>query len=196
MNYCPNCGSPVKPGENFCGNCGARLQATAETAGHENNMKMPGSQGFIMKDPASTKKAATKKEFFKLPENEEFRKAINIIAIGCYILAALNLLLESSGILNDVYGDLGMEISMSARFFAPIVLAGIGLGIHLTQSRVFAVLLAVYAAINTIGVIVFMLSLPGGVSSFPGGLLVLFWGYYALRITFKLEKEWKEYSSK
>ena len=186
MNYCPNCGSPVKPAENFCGNCGARLQATAETAVHENNVKNPGPQDNNMKEPAATKKAATKKEFLNLPENDEYRKAINLIAIGCYICAALTLLLIISGIWNDVYTDLGMEVSAS-RFFDPIFIAGMGLGIHLTQSRIFAVLLAVEAAIS--------LGFSLIHSGLPGGLLILFLSYYALRVTFKLEKAWKEYSS-
>ena len=116
-------------------------------------------------------RVTTRDEFLALPENQHFKKEIRSAAIICYISVAATValaFLDNKFILID----------------AAIMLA-IALGIHLRQSRVCAVLLLVYALINT----VMRLVQTGRF----GGYLILLAGVYAVISTFKLEKQWKEY---
>lgn len=121
-----------------------------------------------------TEKAATKKEFLKLPENKKIRKEINGAAIICYICAGITLL-----------------VSLATGSFSSIVdvviLVGLGLGIHLAKSKVCAIILTVYGAINMIIITAANGSL--------GGWLPLAAGIFALVYTIKLSKAWKAYNA-
>ncbi len=120
-------------------------------------------------------RAATKKEFLALPENGKLKKEIRSNAIICYVCAGISLVLALF-VLKSPY----MLIDVA-------ILLGLGLGIHLAQSRVCAVMLCVYAVINTgIGF------LENGKFS---GYLVLLAGIYSVISTFKIEKQWKEYQN-
>ena len=163
MSYCPNCGQPADDGTRFCPACGTPL---------ENAQPIAQQPDYL--DGAATQKVSTKKEFLQLPENEKLRKSINTSGIICYICAGISLLvglfmLKSSSVLIDA-----------------ILLIGLGLGVHLAKSRVCAIILLVYAAINTIYSIV----TTGKFS----GYIILLAAIYAVINTFKLEKAWKEYN--
>ena len=83
----------------------------------------------VQNTPVSmVEKAATKKEFLKLPENKKYRKEINGAAIICYVCAGITLLaVLATGALSSIVDA--------------AILVGLGLGIHLAQSKVCAILL-------------------------------------------------------
>lgn len=125
--------------------------------------------------PVSTvEKVATKKEFLKLPENKKYRKEINGAAIICYICAGITLLASLAT------GSFSSIIDV-------IILLGLGLGIHLAQSKVCAIILTIYGAINMIIITAANGSL--------GGWLPLVAGIFALVYTIKLSKAWKAYNA-
>ncbi len=124
--------------------------------------------------PWGTPVAATKKEFLDLPENAKLKKNIRSSAIVCYICAALTL----------VFGMFVLDSGLLSLIDVAI-LAGLGLGIQLSQSRVCAALLCVYAVINTI----ISLVSSGQIS----GYLIIIAGVYAMIYTFQLDKQWKVY---
>ena len=116
---------------------------------------------------------STKKEFLQLPENSRLKKELNSDAIVCYICAALTVIL-------------GVFVLKSPYFLIDVIIVlGMGLGIHLKQSKVCAVILCIYAVINTI----LGLINNGKIS----GYLLLIAGIYSVISTFKLDKQWKQY---
>lgn len=123
---------------------------------------------------AAAPKAATKKEFLQLPENKKLRSNIKWAGIISYICAGITLL----------------TILASGNFLSIVdvlLLVGFGLGIHLAQSKVCAILLTIYAAINMIIMLVAM-------GTF-GGWLVLLAGIFGIVYTVQLDKAWKAYQA-
>ena len=117
-------------------------------------------------------RAATLKEFLKLPENKKIRRQINGAAIICYICAAITLGLMAAAEEPSMLLDVAIVLVM-------------GLLIHTTKSKVCAVILLVYAVINTVIVLV-------STQQF-GGWLLLVAGACAVSATFRLDKLWKAY---
>ena len=120
-----------------------------------------------------SQKVATKKDFLKLPVNKKMRSELISDAVICYIAAALSLL---------IWLFLAKDPLL---LVSALLLLGLGLGIHLTQSKVCAVILCTYAVVNTI----YGLAQNGKFS----GYLLLIAGIYSVITTFKVDKAWNEY---
>lgn len=119
-------------------------------------------------------RCATKKEFLALPQNHKLRSQLRAAAIICYVCAGLTLVM-------------GLMFMMITSLFDVALLVGFGLGIHLAQSRVCAILLAVDAGINMIlGLIV---------NGSLNGWLIAVAAVFAIICTFQLEKQWKAYQA-
>ena len=118
-------------------------------------------------------RARTKKEFYHLPQNESLRKQIKGSAIICYVCGGYMLLMA---VLSH-HSFLLVDASFVALS---------GAGVQFSQSRAFAIALAVYALGDLIiGVII---------SGFLNGWFPLMSAAFVCYSTFKLQKEWKEYS--
>ena len=114
----------------------------------------------------------TKRTFFAEYANRRDKRNIRGAAIGAYLCAALSLgvgvLMQNYFIIVDV-----------------VLIVGLALGIQLAQSRVCAVLLLVYACINTIlGLI--------GTGQLSGWLLILV-GIWAVSGTINLHKDYQSF---
>ncbi len=119
-------------------------------------------------------KASTKKEFLQLPENQKLRGNIKGAGIICYVCAGITLLMAL--IAGNLFGIVDV-----------LLLVGFGLGIHLAQSKICAILLTIYAAINVIIMVINYGTL--------GGWLVLLAGIYGVIYTTRLDKAWKAYQT-
>ncbi len=117
----------------------------------------------------------TRKEFLKTPEQSLNRKNINSCAITGYVIAAISLAVNIF-MLDNYWGILDSILIVVASLF-----------IQLLQSRVAAVILALYAIVNVIYVTV----LTGRF----GGWWIAIIGVYAVFYTFKFQKAWKEYKN-
>ncbi len=124
----------------------------------------------------------TKKEFLNLPANAKLKKELSAAAIICYICAGLTLLL-SFALGSQVEGP----VDYTSTIISVAIILGLGLGIHLKQSRLCAVLLLIVSIGST--VITFIQTQQFG------GWLVIVAGVIAVIYTFQLEKKWKEYQS-
>lgn len=119
-------------------------------------------------------KAATKKEFLQLPENTKLRKNIRAAAIICYVCAGITLLAA-------------LGTGSYSTIVDVLILVGLGLGIHLAQSKACAIILTVYGAINVIVTLLVAGSL--------GGWLPLLAGIFGIVYTSRLSKAWKAYQA-
>lgn len=135
---------------------------------------MPTGQGdgSVWNAPPAALRAATKKEFLQMPENQSLRKQIRTAAIICYVCAGITLLVA-------IFAGSALSI------IDVVILVGLGLGIHLAQSKVCAIVLAVYAVANVIITLV--------VNGSLGGWLIILAAVYACIATFKLDKAWNAY---
>jgi hypothetical protein len=115
----------------------------------------------------------TRAEFYKVNAPKTVKN--NIIAAGviAYISAAITLIFA---VVNDPYTLIDF-----------LLVLGLGLGVHLGKSRACAVILMVYAAINT----VLLLVTTGSVS----GLLIIIGGICGIVGTFSFAKAWEQYKS-
>lgn len=168
MKQCPKCGQFFDDSASFCSGCGAALDG--------------GSQGVdFTPEPISypgqpePRKAATKQEFLKLPENKKMKNEILTASIISYVCAGMTAAV--------MMGMQGNPISI----IDVLLLVGLGLGIQLKQSRVCAILLCVDGLISVVVSV-----LAGGT---PSGYLILIAGIFAIIYTFKLEKAWQEYQA-
>lgn len=192
MKQCPNCGQILPDEGKFCTSCGASLATAEQQANSVPTNSIPGTEfSDAPVHPDATgygapgygaqpygyggyaPRAATKKEFLKLPANDKVRKEINTCAIICYICAGITALV---GLLVMKQPLILLDVAL---------LVGLGLGIHLAQSRACAVVLLVYAVYS----MVVGLIQNGQLSSY----LVVIAGIFAVIYTFKAEKLWKEY---
>lgn len=120
--------------------------------------------------------ATTKQAFLALPENASMKHELLTSAIICYVCAAISLVVLVIAS-NNYFGLIDIA-----------ALVGLGLGIHLKQSKVCAIILLVYAVINAVFVTVQNGTL--------GGWLPLIAGICAVIYTFKLDKAWKAYQQR
>ena len=164
MKQCTNCGNYSADTAAFCESCGAALPADGYT-----QVAYPGAYYQQPQAPLVT----DKKAFLALPENAKMKREINTAAILCYVCAGITCVLM---------------VLMAKNYFSLVdvaLLLGLGLGVHLLQSRVCAVLLCVYAVGNTV--------LALATTGTPGGWLAIVAGVCAVIYTFKLDKAWKTY---
>ncbi len=170
MKQCTQCGAYSDDSAKFCTSCG-------QPFGSEAAEVQPAY--YTAEDSISTAyapKVATKKEFLDLPENISIKNMLKTSGIFCYICAGLTLIA-------------GIVISGSwLSIIDFLILLVLGLFIHLKQSKVCAILLAVYSVVNVI-----ISKIAFG--KFQGWLIVLA-GIFAVTSTFRLDKAWKEYQAK
>lgn len=145
-----------------CKNCGTELEDSAIVCTN---------CGQAVHKPAQA--GLNKKEFFKLPELTGWRKELNAVSYFLYFCAAVTL------IVNLITG------SLLAGLVDVLLLAGLGLWNQLTHSRVCAIVITVYGAINCI-----YTTLASGRLS---GWLPLVAGIIAISYSFKFQKAWKKY---
>lgn len=114
----------------------------------------------------------TRREFYKSDEMAQVRKSIRVCAISAYVIAALSLLVNLL-LLDNPTGILDS-----------ITMVVLGLLIQLLQSRVAAILLAVYGVVNMIAVTI--------MTGRFGGWWIMVVAIWAVVYTFKFHKAWKE----
>ena len=119
-------------------------------------------------------RASTKREFLDLPENVQLKKTIKTSAITLYVCAAI------TGLAGFLVLDSGALVLLDVA-----IMFGLGLGIHLKQSKGCAIALLIYSVVSSILTVVS----TGKVI----GWLVIMAGIYAVSATFKLDKQWKQY---
>jgi len=147
----------------FCGNCGKQF---ADGAAFCPECGTP--VGMQNAAPLSVA-PMNKKEFWETLSKKE-RSNITTASIMCYISAGLTLIM-------------GL-ISMNFFVLIDVILvAGLGIWLHLSKSTVAAVLITIYATYNTI----FSLVTTGT----PGGWLVLMAGIFAIIGCVKFNKAYK-----
>ena len=117
----------------------------------------------------------TRREFLKTPQMKKTRANIIACATLGYAVAV------GSAIVNIVQSQNYNVI------FDAVILIAMSLLIHLLQSRVAAIIIAVYAVLN----LVVMYVMTGK----PGGIIVLVIAIYAIIYTFKFQKAWKDYKN-
>lgn len=182
---CANCGNQVEDGASSCPGCGAPVMAAGAAPGQGMNMGQPGNGmmnggqpagGMINGNPSWSgyqEPGLGRMAFYKHPNVSSLKKQLAGCGIAMYILAALNCV---------IYAATGDIISA---VMAAVIFVGLGLGIHLGQSRVCAILLTAYGVFNM--VVAYMAS-----GRFSGWLFLLV-GVYGIIYTFKFHKAWKQY---
>ena len=115
----------------------------------------------------------TRSEFLKTPEQSANRKNILSCAICGYVVAVISLIVNVF-LLDNYMGILDC-----------ILIAVTSLLVQILQSRIAAIVLALYAVTNMIYVTISM----GRI----GGWWIAIIGVYAVIYTFKFQKAWKEY---
>ena len=169
MKQCTQCGAHSDDSAKFCTSCG---QPFGEEAAEIQSAYYAADDSI---SEVYAPKVATKKEFLDLPENAPTKKTLKTSGIFCYVCAGLTLVL-------------GLATGNYLSIVDFLILLVLGLFIHLKQSKVCAILLAVYAVINVIiGLIAY--------HKFQGWLIILA-AVYAVTSAFKLDKAWKEYQEK
>lgn len=149
-----------------CSKCGTEL---------ENNALVCPSCGQAVPDEARIQAQAggaplTKKEFIKLPAMKSCKSNINICGILLYILGGINI---------------ALAVAMGTIPIDGVLLALLGLGIHLGKSRVCAILCMAYSIFN----VIYMLSTTGNV----GGWWIILIGFDAILYTFRYHSAWNKY---
>lgn len=183
---CEKCGQWIDEGNKTCSKCGAPVGTdNAQNAGAgQPNMSninagfnagagQPGPDGYGMNGMPGGQAPMTKDQFYRHPNIASVKSQIVGAGIICYIVAGLNLVLSF----------------IAGTFFATIVdvllIVGMGLGIHLARSRVCAIILTVYGALNMIIMTIQQETLSGW--------WILLAGIYAIIYTFKYQGAWAEY---
>jgi len=170
---CQSCGSENEPNAKFCGRCGAPMPVINATPYVVPNVMPNAMPAMGMAQPQYMGRMVTKKEFFKSQEMSKVAKNINASAIMMYIVAVITLFT------NVIYaGNVFVLLDVA-------VVAGMGLGIQLAQSRVCAVIAAVYSVINCVIAII--------TTGIPGGWLIIVASVYAVIATFKFNEAWDNY---
>lgn len=214
MKQCQQCGQLAQDNERFCSVCGTALPETSNEAVNDpnamNQIPQAAPVSYQQPDPQQAQyvqqpdfqqpqyaqpqyvqpqysqqappptgsfgsygpQATTKSEFLKLEENKKMRNMCNAAGIICYVAAGITLL---SIFLTSSWTSI-LDVG---------ILVGLGLGIHLKQNRVCAIILLVYSIINTIYILIAM-------GTF-GGWLIIVAGIYAVISTFNVDKQWKLY---
>ena len=144
----------------------------AQPAAPQQNAYPQQAESYAYGAQSASPRAATIKEFLKLPENKKLRRQINAAAIICYICAFITL------------GLMAVAEQPSMILDVAVVLI-LGLLIHITKSKACAIILLVFAVISTLIVLI-------STQQF-GGWLLLLAGIFAVSATTRLDKLWKAY---
>lgn len=160
---CLQCGSQFADGMPNCPNCG--MPAINQYAGTQ-------GQPYMQGQPYGTNRPLTRKEFAKHPNMQRTTGNINYAAIMLYICAGI------SFIFGIVSGSFSIVLDV-------MIVVGLALGIHLSQSRACAILILIYSFIN-------MVSMQIN-TGHKGGTLIMIAAFYAVFATFRFKKAWKTY---
>ena len=123
--------------------------------------------------PNQVPQGMNKHDFYHSPLCKKYRGNIIASSVIIYICVGINLLLIAF-------------LQTYTSLIDAAIMLGLGLAIHLAQSRVCSILLCVYGVINTI--FVFLSS-----GKF-GGWLILVAAIYAIVATFQYQSAWNKYS--
>lgn len=186
-HFCPRCGGQLKDGFTFCPECGATLDPAPSANVNTANPAEPA--------PAYTASPAeplTKQQFLNLPENKKYKTELKTCGLLCYISAALTLVLVVIGSAVSLVPALfylsGYFLLNSFAITLTVIemacLAALGVGIHLKQSRVCAILLTIYMVLG------WVINLASGGM---GSILFTLVAILALTYTFKFNKAWTAY---
>lgn len=175
--FCNGCGNQLPEGTLFCSVCGQK-RPDMNVISSDPQSAVPYQQSIsqtINYTPTETPPPAgylvSRKEFINKYAQPSLRKNITSIAILCYVCAGLTF------IVSCLLNPLGI--------IDALILAGLALGMHLTKSKVCAILILILSIIEV------LLSLVSG--SFPFWWLIA--GISAV-ITFnKIEKQYKSFIS-
>lgn len=189
---CEKCGQWIEGGSMTCSKCGAPVnvnnaQDADAAAGSAENMMaagnaapdggQPAADGYYANGMQCGQPLMKKNEFYNHPNIAPVKSQIRSAGIACYIVAGITLAV--SAFVNGIFwGIIGAVPGC-------LLLVGLGLGIQFGKSRVCAVILTVFGAINTMYVM-----LERGRA---GGWVVLLAGIYAVKYTFKYQDAWAEY---
>lgn len=162
---CSSCGTTIEKGETRCSLCGAPAEAGQ-------GWDAPQAQ-----KPAGTAESRemTKSEFFNIEAPKKIRSGVKSSAILCYVCAGITAL---AGLL---------LLKAPLMLIDAVIVLVLGLGIHLKQSRVCAVIVLAYSLISCLVSLISVGQL--------GGWLLILAGVYAVMNTFKLEKEYQAWKS-
>lgn len=157
---CYQCSTQFADGMAACPTCGMPV----------NNQFMGGAapQG----QPYGYQQQLSKKEFLHHPNLDKCRKNINSSAATLYVCAVLSL------VVGVIFSSFSVVIDVA-------LIVGLGLGVQLAQSRVCAILICIYGAINTISMTI--------TTGRPGGYLILIAAIYSVIATFQFQKAWDNY---
>lgn len=153
---CYQCSTQFADGMAACPTCGMPVS----------NQSLEGGQ------PYSYNQNLSKKEFLHHPNMDKCRKNINGSATTLYACAVLSL------VVGIIFSSFSVVIDVA-------LIVGLGLGIHLAQSRVCAILICIYGAINTITITI--------TNGRPGGYLIMIAAVCAVIATFQFQKAWDNY---
>ena len=161
---CKSCGRANELGARFCKSCGAPLESDESMQQNNTyqseNVCQQNNQYVMPESMYSGTTRMTKKEFNECANIKSITKNITAAAIIAYVIGAIT-------------------------FIVNVVMAGLGLGIHLAKSRACAVIITAYSIINFIYVIL--------LSGMPGGWLIIVCGVYSIIYTFKYQNAWNKY---
>ena len=128
----------------------------------------------------------TKSQFFNHPALVTMKKNITACGIFCYIIAGINVILGIYYLSQDslfiASKSLGAGCIVSA-----LIITGLGLGVHLAKSRACAIIILIYASLNTLLALVYY-------GKFQGWLIILA-GVYSVIWTFKIQQAYTQYET-
>lgn len=185
---CQSCGTQYPDNFRTCPSCGAPApmpnqrpyngqpnpyngQPQFNNAQQNNAQQYPYGNPYAA--PNQVPQGMSKHDFYRSPICKKYRGNIIASSVIIYVCVGINLLL------------IALLQNYTSLIDAAIML-GLGLAIHLAQSRVCAILLCVYGVFNT--VIVYLSS-----GEF-GGWLILVAAIYAIVATFQYQGAWDKYS--
>ncbi|MBQ1389701.1 MAG: zinc ribbon domain-containing protein [Clostridia bacterium] len=168
---CQYCGNEIQPGATICGFCNSPVtneqQNVYQAAQPSAYNSTPG-----MVTPGMSV-LSSKKELLETPQCSELKKNLKASAIVGYISASLTFLAMVL-LLGNYYALIDVALIL-----------GLTLGFHLTYNKFCAIGLLVYSIVNCIIALVDTGS--------PSGWLIILAAVYAMMITFKIDKVWKDY---
>lgn len=163
---CVQCGTEFADGMSNCPTCGAPA-----ALGQPGMQGQPYGGGMGYASPNMTKK-----EFLNHPNLKKTKSGISSAAILAYICGVITF--AASFLLTDA----GMFAIVDL-----IILVGLGLGIHLAQSRVCSIILLLYSIFSVVSGLI--------ANGTPSGYLILIAAIDAVIATFRFQKAWKNYQS-
>lgn len=173
--FCNGCGNQMLDGALFCSVCGQKCPNINIGTVNVSNVAQDQQASFNATNEDSLPPACyhvSRKEFINKYAQPSLRKNITSIAILCYICAGLTF------VVSCLLNPLGI--------IDALILAGLALGMQLTKSRIFAILILVFSIIEV------LLSLASG--SFPLWWLVA--GISAMVTFSKIEKQYKQFTNR